>query len=55
MSGIVMTLVGIAIGLSSAFVLTRLMASVLFGVTPTDTTTFVAASTRLIVVAVVAY
>ena len=45
---------GVVIGLAAAFALTRLMSSLLFGVTATDTTTFVAVSLGLLAVAVLA-
>jgi putative ABC transport system permease protein len=45
---------GVAIGVMGAWALTRLMASLLFGVSPTDTATFAAASGLLISVAVIA-
>ncbi|MFN2508061.1 MAG: ADOP family duplicated permease [Chthoniobacterales bacterium] len=45
---------GLLIGLSAAFVLTRVMASLLFGVSATDPTTFVTISLLLIGVAVLA-
>ena len=45
---------GVVIGLAAAFVLTRLMSSLLFGVTATDTMTFVAVSLGLLAVAVLA-
>jgi ABC-type antimicrobial peptide transport system permease subunit len=38
--GAAMTLPGIGIGMVAAFVLTRLMSAMLFGVTPTDLVTF---------------
>ncbi len=49
-----LALTGVAIGLVGAFALTRLMTSLLFGVTPRDATTFVAVSVLLIVVALLA-
>ncbi|MEK6407686.1 MAG: ABC transporter permease [Acidobacteriota bacterium] len=52
--GMRLTLIGVAIGLSAALVLTRLMKAVLFGVSPTDPITFIAASLLLGVVALVA-
>jgi predicted permease len=39
--GMTLVLIGIVIGLSVAFALTRLISSLLFGVSPTDATTFV--------------
>src|SRR6185503_5044075 len=53
-SGITLTLIGIAIGLGGAFALTRLMASLLFGVTPTDALTFVSVTVGLLAVALLA-
>jgi len=44
----------VAIGLVGAFALTRLIASLLFGVTPTDTLTLAIASLGLIAVALFA-
>lgn len=52
--GLVLALVGIAAGLITAFAVTRLLESVLFGVTPTDTLTFVAGSLGLVLVAAIA-
>jgi len=52
--GMVLALLGVGIGLVGAFALTRLLTKLLFGVTPTDTVTFVAVSTVLIVVALCA-
>jgi len=49
-----LTLVGVALGLIGAYALTRLMTSLLFGVTATDVTTFVLVSISLSVVALVA-
>lgn len=53
-NGIALTLIGVAIGLAFALALTRLMTSLLFGVTPTDATTFAMVSAALVLVALVA-
>ncbi len=53
-NGMALALIGIAVGLVGAFSLTRLMASLLFGVTSTDATTFAAVPLLLIVVALLA-
>jgi putative ABC transport system permease protein len=45
---------GVAIGLVAAFALTRLMSSLLFGVTPTDALTFISVAGGLLIVALVA-
>jgi putative ABC transport system permease protein len=52
--GLRLVLTGVAIGLAAAFVLTRVMATLLFGVSPTDPLTFVSISIVLIAVAVLA-
>jgi predicted permease len=52
--GLRLVLTGMAIGLAAAFVLTRVMATLLFGVSPTDPFTFVTISIVLIGVAVLA-
>ena len=52
--GLMLTLIGIAAGLISAYALTRLMASLLYGVTATDYLTFASVSAVLIAVGVVA-
>jgi putative ABC transport system permease protein len=52
--GVILTLIGVAIGLAIALALTRLMTTLLFGVAPTDATTFVAVSVLLIFVALLA-
>ena len=39
--GLRLVLTGVAIGLAAAFVLTRVMATLLFGVSPTDPLTFI--------------
>jgi putative ABC transport system permease protein len=52
--GIILVLVGEAIGLAGAFALTRLIRGLLFGVTPTDLTTFIAVAGILAAVALLA-
>ena len=52
--GLVLTLIGVAIGLVSALALTRLIANFLFGVTATDPATFLIISLVLIAVALLA-
>ena len=52
--GSVLVLIGITIGVGVAFAVTRWMSSVLFGVTPTDPTTFISVSVLLAIVALVA-
>jgi putative ABC transport system permease protein len=52
--GMAVTAVGIAVGLLAAFGLTRLMASLLFGITATDPLTFVAVTVTLAAVATLA-
>jgi putative ABC transport system permease protein len=52
--GMKLTLIGIAVGLVGAFALTRLMATMLFGVEPTDATTFASIAVLLIVIALLA-
>jgi predicted permease len=52
--GIVLVLVGIALGLGAAFAFTRLMASLLFGVTPTDAVTLAIVSFTLVSIALIA-
>jgi putative ABC transport system permease protein len=52
--GMRLVLLGVVLGLSGAFVLTRLMSSLLFGVSTTDTTTFVVVALILMVVGVLA-
>jgi putative ABC transport system permease protein len=49
-----MVAIGIVAGLATAFALTRLMASLLFGVTPTDLPTFAAVTVLLFAVALLA-
>ncbi len=52
--GMKLALIGVGIGLVSAFGLTRLMETMLFGVNPTDVTTFASISILLITVALLA-
>ena len=52
--GAKLTLIGVAIGLGLALILTRLMASLLFGITPNDATTFAVVSFFLIFIALLA-
>jgi putative ABC transport system permease protein len=49
--GVGLTLAGVAAGLLGAFALTRVLGGVLFGVTPTDPSTFVTIAAGLILVA----
>ncbi|MFL6207326.1 MAG: ABC transporter permease [Pyrinomonadaceae bacterium] len=52
--GIKLTLVGLALGLISAFALTRIMATLLYGVGPTDPLTFAGGALVLAVIALLA-
>ena len=52
--GLLLTLSGVLVGLVGAVAVTRLMSSLLFGVSPTDPVTFLAVSALLAVVALVA-
>jgi putative ABC transport system permease protein len=53
-NGMVLALVGVLIGLGGAFALTRVMTSLLFGITPTDAVTFGTVSALLMLVALFA-
>jgi putative ABC transport system permease protein len=53
-NGMTLALIGIALGLAGAFAATRLMASLLFEVKPTDVATFAIVSVGLILVALLA-
>jgi putative ABC transport system permease protein len=53
-NGMTLVLAGIVIGVAGAMALTRFLATLLFGVTPTDTLTFVVVSLVLITVALIA-
>ncbi len=52
--GLVLVLLGVAIGIPAAVALTRVIASQLFGVTPTDPATFAAASAVFVGIALLA-
>ena len=52
--GLTLTVVGLFVGLAGALMLTRLLTSLLYGVTSLDPITFAAASAVLLIVAVVA-
>lgn len=52
--GLKLVLIGIVVGLASALLLTRLMRSLLFGVTATDAVTYVMVSVGLVIVALIA-
>jgi len=52
--GLRLTLVGVALGLAGAYALTRLLASLLYGVPPTDLLTFAGVSLVLVAVALLA-
>jgi ABC-type antimicrobial peptide transport system permease subunit len=49
-----LTLCGIAVGIAGAFMLTRLIATLLFGVAPADPLTFVGVATMFVLVACLA-
>ena len=52
--GLVLALLGVAIGIPAAVALTRVIASWLFGVTATDPATFAAAAAMLVSIALLA-
>ena len=52
--GLVLALLGVAIGIPAAVALTRLIASRLFGVTATDPATFAAAAAMFVSIALLA-
>jgi predicted permease len=54
MPGVVLALVGVAIGSAAALVITRLLESFIWGVTPSDPPTFVGVSAVLIAIALLA-
>ena len=49
--GVVLTAIGVAVGIAAAYFLTRLMSSLLFGVAPTDLATFVFSAGLLVATA----
>ncbi len=53
-NGMTLTLIGLALGVTGAFALTRWVASLLFGIKATDLMTFVVVSVMLVVVALIA-
>ena len=53
-NGMTLSLIGVALGLAAAFALTRIMASLLFEVTPTDAMTYAIVSVGLLLVAFLA-
>jgi putative ABC transport system permease protein len=53
-NGMVLSLSGVAVGLLGAFALSRLIGKLLFGVKPTDAWTYIAVSTVLVVVTLIA-
>ena len=53
-NGLTLTMVGVVIGIAGAAALTRLLRALLFGVTPTDSLTFITVSAVLILVALLA-
>jgi putative ABC transport system permease protein len=52
--GLVLTMVGVIFGVAAAFVLTRLLKTLLYEVAPTDPLTFVVVSASLVVVSLLA-
>jgi putative ABC transport system permease protein len=54
MEGLKLVALGLVIGLAAAFVLTRVMASLLFGISATDPVTFITISFVLLAVALLA-
>src|SRR5205807_7381984 len=52
--GLKLTMIGVAIGIAGALALTRLLSSLLYGVKPTDPSTFIAVSLILTALALAA-
>ena len=53
-NGLTLVLTGIAIGIAGALALTRFLTTLLFGVTPTDSVTFVVVAIIFFVIAMIA-
>jgi len=53
-NGMTLVLAGVVIGISGALALTRFLTTMLFGVTPTDTPTFVVVSLGIAAIALIA-
>src|SRR5262249_26066038 len=53
-NGMTLAIIGVIVGLAGAFGITRLMTSLLFGVSPTDVVTFVLVTVGLLLVALFA-
>ena len=53
-NGMTLVVAGVAIGIAGALALTRFLTTMLFGVTPTDTSTFIVVSLALVGVALIA-
>lgn len=52
--GLKLVLIGVGVGLAGALMLTRMMTTLLFGVTPTDAVTYATVALGLILVALIA-
>ncbi len=52
--GVVITLIGVGVGLAASLALTRFLSSLLFGVSAIDAVTFIAVSIVLVVVSLLA-
>jgi len=52
--GLKLVLIGVGVGLAGALALTRLMTTLLFGVTPTDVVTYAVVAFGLVIVALIA-
>jgi putative ABC transport system permease protein len=49
--GVVLAMVGVALGIAASYFVTRLLSSLLFGISPTDLATFVFSAALLVVTA----